>query len=146
MAHHGTTTFTSTTPAGNTAETTATYATAMSIYDEIGGSGALSAAVDGFYDRVLADADLAEYFAGVDVQRLKGHQRAFIAAAIGGPNSYLGRAMADAHADLDITDDAFDATVGHLVEALADLGVPAGTIDRITTALAPLRTDIVAVD
>src|SRR4051812_35087775 len=115
----------------------------MSIYDEIGGSAAVSAAVDGFYERVLADPALHGFFHGVDLQRLKGHQRSFIAAAIGGPDSYLGRAMSAAHAHLEVTDDAFDAVVGHLVEALADLGVAATTIDRITTALAPLEADVV---
>src|SRR4051812_32676443 len=115
----------------------------MSIYDEIGGSGAVSAAVDGFYARVLDDAALAGYFDGVDVQRLKGHQRSFIAAAIGGPESYLGRAMSDAHADLGVTDGAFERVVEHLVDALADLGVAETTIERITAALAPLKADVV---
>src|SRR4051794_38764862 len=114
----------------------------MSIYDEIGGSAAVSAAVDGFYERVLADPTLDGFFEDVDLQRLKGHQRSFIAAAIGGPESYLGRAMLEAHAHLGVTDEAFDAVVGHLVDALADLGVAETTIERITGALAPLKPDV----
>src|SRR5437762_1209079 len=114
----------------------------MSIYEEIGGSAAVSAAVDGFDERVLADPSLTPFFEGVDLPRLKGHQRSFLAAAIGGPQSYLGRAMAEAHAHLAITDADFDAVVGHLVDALADLGVAAATIDRITAALAPLKADV----
>jgi hemoglobin len=114
----------------------------MSIYDEIGGAGAVSAAVDDFYQRVIADPALAPYFTGTDMNRLKRHQRSFIAAAIGGPEPYLGRNMAEAHAGLDVTPDDFDRVVGHLVDTLSGLGVPAQTIGAIGNALAPLKSQI----
>ena len=115
----------------------------MTIYDEIGGATAVGAAVDAFYERVIADVSLSAFFDGVDLGRLKGHQRSFIAAAIGGPDAYLGRAMSDAHAHLGITASAFHAVVVHLVAALTEVGVPQETIDKITTALAPLETEVV---
>jgi len=62
----------------------------MNIYDSIGGVPAVRAAVDDFYTRVLADARLATFFTGTDLDRLKAHQRAFIAAA-----SRLGATSAD---------------------------------------------------
>jgi hemoglobin len=114
----------------------------MSIYDEIGGSAAVSAAVDQFYERVTADPSLAGYFEGTDMMRLKKHQRAFISAAIGGPEPYLGRNMAEAHARLAITPQDFDQVVGHLVATLAALGVPEPTIGKIGDTLAPLKGEI----
>ncbi|MGI5212142.1 group I truncated hemoglobin [Plantactinospora sp. CA-290183] len=115
----------------------------MSIYESIGGAPAVSAAVDDFYVRVLGDPKLAPYFVGVDVPKLKAHQRAFIAAAIGGSEIYAGRDMSSAHAGLNITDADFDAVVGHLVDTLAGLGVPEETIGQIGGALAPLRGNVV---
>jgi hemoglobin len=115
----------------------------MTIYDSIGGAPAVRAAVDDFYARVLADARLAPFFTGADLQRLKSHQRAFIAAAIGGPEIFAGRDMASAHAGLDIEDTDFDAVVGHLTDTLTGLGVPEDTIGQIGGALVPLRDDIV---
>jgi hemoglobin len=115
----------------------------VSIYDTIGGEPAVRAAVDDFYARVLADKQLAAFFTGTDLQRLKAHQRAFIAAAIGGPEIYAGRDMASAHAALGIGDDDFDAVVGHLVGTLTALGVPEDTIGQIGRALTPLRGAIV---
>ena len=115
----------------------------MSIYESIGGEPAVRAAVDDFYARVLADARLAPFFAGTDLQRLKAHQRVFIAAAIGGPEIFAGRKMASAHAGLDIGDSDFDAVVGHLVGTLTALGVREDTIGQIGGALAPLRGAIV---
>jgi len=115
----------------------------MSIYDSIGGAPAVAAAVDDFYTRVLADPKLAPFFDTVDLAKLKSHQRSFIAAAIGGPEIFAGRSMADAHAGLNVTDAHFDAVVSHLVDTLTGLGVPDETIGQIGGALAPLRTQIV---
>jgi hemoglobin len=114
----------------------------MSIYDEIGGSAAVSAAVDQFYERVIADATLAPFFVGTDMMRLKKHQRAFIAAAVGGPEPYFGRNMAEAHAGLDVSPSDFDRVVGHLVDTLVALGVPESTIGAIGEKLAPLKGEI----
>ena len=115
----------------------------MSIYDSIGGSSAVRAAVDDFYSRVLADMRLAPFFGGTDLERLKAHQRAFIAAAIAGPELFGGRDMVSAHAGLGIGHGDFDAVVGHLVGTLTGLGVPEETIGQIADVLAPLRHDIV---
>ena len=118
----------------------------MNIYDSIGGADAVRAAVDDFYARVLADPRLAPFFTATDLSRLKAHQRAFIAAAIGGPEIYLGRDMASAHAGLGIADADFDAVVGHLVDTLSGLGVPEETIGQIGGVLMPLRADIVTAE
>lgn len=115
----------------------------VSIYSDIGGRPAVDAAVADFYVRVLADPSLAPYFEGVDIDRLKRHQRAFIGAALGGPVVYAGRDMATAHAGLKITSAAFDAVVQHLAATLASLGVPDATIGEIAAALVPLKGDIV---
>ncbi|MEV0570388.1 group 1 truncated hemoglobin [Dactylosporangium sp. NPDC050588] len=116
----------------------------MSIYDTIGGAAAVQAAVEQFYARVLTDPRLESFFTGVDVQRLKTHQRAFITAALGGPQIFAGRDMAAAHAGLEITDADFDAVVAHLAGTLTDLGVADDQVAQIGAALAPLRGQIVA--
>jgi hemoglobin len=114
------------------------------IFDEIGGAPSVKAAVDLFYSKVMEDPSLAGYFDETNMASLKSHQRAFIAAALGGPAMYAGRSMAEAHAGLGITGDAFDTVVGHLGATLTELGVPGPTIGTIAGALAPLKTDIVA--
>ncbi|MEU8363282.1 group 1 truncated hemoglobin [Nonomuraea sp. NPDC048882] len=114
-----------------------------SIFDQIGGASAVSAVVDEFYRRVVADPGLAGYFTGTDLDKLKAHQRSFVAAALGGPQEYRGRTMGEAHTGLAITGEAFDAVVGHLAGALTHCGVPQETITMIAGALAPLRDQIV---
>jgi len=115
----------------------------MSIYDQIGGRDAVAAAVDLFYDKVLADDVLAPYFTGTDMRRQKAHMRAFLAAAIGGPAIYAGRDMGAAHRGLGVTDEAFDHVVDHLVATLTELSVPQGIIGEIGAKLLPLRDVVV---
>jgi len=113
------------------------------LYDAIGGAAAVSAAVDVLYDRLLADDLVAHHFEGVDVRRLAGHMRAFLAAALDGPQSYQGRDLGAAHADLGITGAEWDATVGHVVATLESLGVPPDMIGEVGARLIPLRDTIV---
>jgi hemoglobin len=114
------------------------------IYDEIGGEPAVTAVVETFYDRLLADPELLSYFAGRDMTRLKAHQRALVTVALGGTSEqYGGRMMHPAHAGLAISDEAFDKVLDHLGVALSEAGVPAVTSTRILAILQPLRADVV---
>jgi hemoglobin len=116
----------------------------MSIYDTIGGEEALVSVVDDFYKRVLADPELAGYFAGVNMNRLKGRQAAFFAQALGGPALYDGASMRDAHLGRGITQSAFNSVAGHLTDSLQSAGVPDDLVTTIIGAIAPLADDIVA--
>jgi hemoglobin len=116
---------------------------ASSVYDQIGGREAVAAAVEQFYARVLGDSELAPYFARTDMSRQKAHMRAFLAAAVGGPDVYGGRDMRAAHAHAGITSASFDRVVVHLVATLESLGVPAPIVEAIGGKLVPLRAQIV---
>src|SRR5262245_55763387 len=114
-----------------------------SLFEELGGKAAIAAVVDEFYARVLADPTLAPMVAGIDVDKLRRHQAAFLISALGGPNEYRGRGMRQAHAGLNITAAQFGAVAGHLSDALAACGVPAPTIDTVIGHVAQLQGDIV---
>ena len=116
----------------------------MTIFDEIGGAAAVSAAVDAFYDRVLADPTLAPYFEGVDLGRLKGHQRSFIAAAIGGPDAYLGRAMSDAQpTSVSLPRRSLPSSATSSAPSPSSVSRPPPST-RSSAALAPLEAEVVS--
>lgn len=123
--------------------TAPTGTTAPSLFEQLGGEAAISAVVDIFYDRVLGDPELRPYFTGVDIDRLKGHQRRFVGQALGATRPYSGRSMRKAHEHLSITEAAFERVLGHLAASLAEAGVEQATIDTIAESLLPLRQDIV---
>jgi hemoglobin len=117
--------------------------TEPTIFDAIGGEPALVAVVGDFYDRVLADPDLKDFFAGTSMTRLMGRQVEFFAAALGGPVTYSGASMHDAHRGRGIEQRHFDLVAGHLVASLTEAGVPGETVETIVGAIAPLSADIV---
>jgi len=118
--------------------------TGTSIYDAIGGEPALAAVVDDFYLRVTSDPELAGFFAGTNMARLKGRQVEFFAAALGGPHMYTGATMREAHRGRGIAQEHFDLVAGHLIEALGAAGVPDETISHITGLIGPLAEQIVS--
>jgi hemoglobin len=114
-----------------------------SVYEQIGGARAVEAAVERLYEKILADPDIRGSYAQTDMGRLKAHQRAFLTAALGGPDTYSGLTIRQAHAGRGVTEAAFDGVVARLVATLEELAVPADVIPRIVAALAPLKSDIV---
>ena len=121
-----------------------TAAAEVNIYEAIGGEPALVAVVDDFYRRVLCDAQLATFFAGANMQKLKGRQVEFFAAALGGPDCYQGASMRQVHAGRGISQADFDRVAYHLAGSLADAGVPPEIIAKIAAAITPLADDIVS--
>jgi hemoglobin len=113
------------------------------IYELIGGASAVSAAVEAFYARVLADPSLKGFFVKSDMKRLKARQIQFLTTALGGPALYQGPDMKKAHAHLAIEQKHFDAVAGHLVATLKALGVAEHPINQIVAAVAPLASQIV---
>ena len=120
-----------------------TEQTAVSDYDAIGGGAAVRVVVDDFYQRVLGDSQLAPYFEGVDIPSLKRHQALLVGQVLGGPPTYDGRSLREAHNGLGITKEHFDLVVGHLAAALQDAGVPNDIIGRAGTAVLGTEPDIV---
>jgi hemoglobin len=117
--------------------------TAPSLSEQLGGAPAITAVVDDFYARVLADDTLAPFFAGRDLDRLRGHQAPFISYALGGPNQYAGRSMRRAHEGLNITAAQFSGVAGHLADALTACGVPAPLVAEVIAHVAQLQPDVV---
>jgi hemoglobin len=100
---------------------------AQSLYERLGGQAAIMAAVDLFYQKVLADEVTRPFFDKLDIATQTKKQIAFMTWAFGGPAEYRGRDLRQAHAKLvenkGLGDVHFDAVAKHLAETLRDLGV-----------------------
>jgi len=120
-----------------------------SLYERIGGKHAVAAAVDVFYDKVLADERIRRFFEGVDLRAQKGKQRAFLTMAFGGPTNHTGLDMRAAHAKLvaaGLDDGPFDAVLEHLGGTLVELGVPADLIGEAAAIAESVRDDVLGRD
>lgn len=123
----------------------ATIVEEKSLFERIGGSAAIDAAVDIFYSKVTADPKISHYFENVDMVKQRAKQKAFLAYAFGAPVPYSGKDLTAAHAHLvadGLNDGHFDAVAGHLSATLDELGVPADIADEVMTIAASTRDSV----
>src|SRR3954454_16135763 len=111
-----------------------TATTPPSLYDQLGGSGAVDAAVDRFYRKVLADDRISRFFDDIDMDRQAAKQKAFLTMVLGGANNYTGLDMRKGHAHLvarGLNDSHVDAVIELLGQTLGELGVTADKIANV---------------
>jgi hemoglobin len=114
-----------------------------SLYDRLGGYGAISAVVDDFVANVAADKRINKFFAKANVPRLKARLVEQLCQASGGPCVYTGADMKTAHAGMGVRNEDFDALVQDLVKSLNKFKVPKAEQKEIASVLLPMRKDIV---
>lgn len=118
---------------------------AESLYEKLGGSAAVDAAVDIFYRKVLSDDSINHFFDDTDMQAQHEKQKAFLTMAFGGPNEYTGSDMRKAHAPLverGLNESHFNAVAGNLKATLDELNVPAELADQVMTIAASTHDDV----
>src|SRR5664279_2608512 len=114
-----------------------------SLYDRLGGQGAIVAVVDDFVGNVAADNRINKFFAKTDIPRLKRLLVEQICAGTGGPCTYTGRDMKTAHGGMGITDAQFNALVEDLVKTLDKFKVPDKEKGELLGILGPMKPSIV---
>jgi hemoglobin len=131
----------------NAADTAADAATTdtvqRSLYDRLGGREAIVMVVDSFVARVAADARINKKFARSDIPRVKTMLVDQICNATGGPCTYTGRSMKEAHRNMGVTDGEFDALVEDLVATLNRFNVAKADQDELLAKLGSMKADIV---
>ena len=113
------------------------------LFAEFGGHDGMVAIVDDAMDRWMHNPRTHPYFANADRDRIKMHLVEQFCVILGGPCSYTGRTMADAHRGMHVTEEAFYALAEDLQRALNDHHVPFNAQNRLIAALAPMHRDIV---
>ncbi len=117
-----------------------------SLYERLGGMESIVGVVEDFRDRVAEDARINQKFARTDLGRLRKMLIDQVCEVAGGPCTYTGRNMKDAHAGMKVTNGEFDALVEDLVATLNHFKVGKTEQAEILGVLGPLKSDIVEVD
>ena len=116
-----------------------------SLYERIGGTAAVDAAVDAFYRRVLTDDRISHFFDDVDMERQAAKQKAFLTFVFGGPANYSGKDMRAGHAHLvarGLGEEHFNAVAENLQATLTELGVGQAEIDEVMAIAASTHDDV----
>jgi len=114
-----------------------------SLYERLGGEGAIKSVVDKFYVYMLADPITAPFFKGIDMKKQAERQTQFITLAVGGPNKYEGKDMKEAHKKFKIDQKAFDETWFNLSKSLADHKVPEKEATELKEVFYSVQGDVV---
>jgi hemoglobin len=115
------------------------------LFEQLGGEGAVNAAVDIFYRKVLMDDRINRFFEGVDMDKQAVKQKAFLTMAFGGPANYSGQDMRNGHAklvEMGLNDSHFDAVVENLAITLTELGVSDALIGQVAAIAETTRVDV----
>lgn len=118
----------------------------MTLFEQLGGKDAVNAAVDLFYDKVLADDRISHFFEGVDMKRQRAHQKAFMTYAFGGAPGYDGRSLREGHKKLveerGLSDMHFEAVAEDLKMTLEEMGVDPRLIKEVIGIVGSTRDEI----
>lgn len=116
------------------------------LYEKLGGAPAVDAAVDIFYDKVLADDRIKHFFVNSDMARQRQHQKMFLTYAFGGSTAWNGKGMRAAHQPLveklGLDESHFDAVVENLATTLSGLGVSDELIGEVALVAESIKDDV----
>ena len=120
-----------------------TAQTQAALYERLGGKDAITAVIDDFVANVAADARINKRFANTNIPHLKQMLVDQVCAATGGPCTYTGRSMSDAHRGMLITDAEFNALVEDLTKSLDKFNVGEREKTELLGALGGMKAEIV---
>jgi hemoglobin len=113
------------------------------LYRALGGQEGIGKVVAAALVEIHNDKRIAFFFEKTDLADLRRLLVEQICAATGGPCTYSGRSMEEAHSGLNIRDADFDAFVEDLVRAMDREKVPKDLQKQLLGLLGPMRPEVV---
>jgi len=114
-----------------------------SLFVELGGMPAITAVVELFLAKVDNDLRINLFFEKTDHKDLRNLVIEQFCQATGGPCTYTGRSMEEAHSGMNLSDADFAAFVEDLIAALNELKVPKASQDKLLALLGPMKPQVV---
>ena len=117
-----------------------------SLYERLGGYGAISAVVNDFAGKLFVDPEVGPFFKGMGTDTRKSFIQKninLVCNVTGGPCKVISRDAKTVHAGLGITEEEFNVVVNHLVDTLDTFKVPAEEKEELLSIIGKLKPDIV---
>jgi hemoglobin len=149
MSHVAAACFIAAVAPGALAQTSTSDAASRPLYERLGGLKGITAVVDDFIDRLVANKALnrnPEIDAGrkrSPAPYLKYQVTAMVCEVTGGPCKYTGKGMKEAHAHMNITEKEWNLMVGDFKRSLAKFKVPAKEQQELFDIVGTTKADIV---
>ncbi len=117
-----------------------------SLYERLGGYGAISAVVNDFAEKLFTDPEVGPFFKGMGTDTRKSFIQKninLVCNVTGGPCKVISRDAKTVHAGLGITEAEFNVVANHLVDTLDTFKVPAEEKEELLSIIGKLKPDIV---
>ncbi len=117
-----------------------------SLYERLGGYGAISAVVNDFANKLFIDPEVGSFFKGMGTDTRKSFIQKninLVCNVTGGPCKVISRAAKTVHGGLGITEAEFNVVANHLVDTLDKFKVPAKEKQELLAIIDTLKPDIV---
>jgi hemoglobin len=115
------------------------------LYQALGQKAGLSALMDDFMVRLMADARLQPFFKETNQTNFKTQLADQLCQVSGGPCAYKGADMKSSHSNMDINKTHFNALVEVLQLSMDAKGIAFSAQNQLLARLAPMNRDIITV-
>ncbi len=115
------------------------------LYQALGQKSGLTALMDDFMLRLLADPRMQPFFKDTNQANFKAQLVNQVCQVSGGPCTYKGADMKSAHGSMDITKTHFNALVEVLQQSMEARSIAFGTQNKLLAKLAPMHRDVITV-
>lgn len=115
----------------------------LPVFEQFGGKAGLDALMEVFMVKLVEDPRTIEYFAEADQKHVKAMLSEQFCVILGGPCTYTGKSMREAHERLVINRATFNALVEALQSAMDEQKIPYRAQNKLLAKLAPMHREIV---
>lgn len=112
------------------------------LFEQMGGEGALRRVIDAFVDRLFDDMMIGFFFRSASRERVKAKEYEFAAGHLGAQVAYTGRAIREVHAAHPIMGGQFNRRLQILKETLEAQAVPANVREHWVQHTESLRPQV----
>ena len=114
-----------------------------SLYRQLGGDIGIDNLVVTSIQMLHKDERIAFLFEETEDANLVEQLNNQLCFLSGGPCTYDGLSMQDAHAGMELTEAEFDVFVEIFIDAMTETGIPFSAQNQLLAILAPMRPDII---
>jgi hemoglobin len=116
--------------------------TQTSLYDRLGQQAGIAAIVENIWENHISNPLVKNRYEASDPENVKRLVREFFCAGIGGPETYTGRSMLEAHRGMNINDEEFVAVIDDVLKALTQNDVGQKEKDEVLCILYSMKGEV----
>ena len=128
---------------GNSASHAQTLPASDAVFQQFGGKAGIDKILADFLPLLLADERIKDTFKDADMDRLGNLLAEQFCQLTGGPCTYSGKDMREAHKDMQLNNAQFNALAEDLQLAMEKNGVPSSAQNKLIAKLAPMQRTVV---